>query len=72
MKTNNSAPCKFVSTVPPGFVSAINKGRAKKLTVGGHPVILETLAGDTDGEVGGMTPQTLLNGVAKQSSLTAV
>jgi hypothetical protein len=53
-------------------VSAITAGSATKLTVGGQPVILETLAGDTNGMVNKVTPQTLLAGTADQNKLTSV
>jgi len=65
-----SAKCKTVSTGVLG-VTAITAGRATKLTVGGQPVILETLKGDTDGIVASVTPQTLLAGTANQNQLTA-
>jgi hypothetical protein len=46
-------------------------GAATKLTAGSMPVYLDTLAGTTDGVVGGTTPQTLLAASAGQSKLTA-
>jgi len=52
-------------------VASVTAGYATKLTIGGSPVVLDTLAGTTDGMVGGTTPQTLLRATAGQSKLTA-
>lgn len=41
-------------------VSAITSGLSRKLTVLGLPVVLDTLAGSTDGMVEHITPQTKL------------
>ena len=60
-------PCTTVSPPP-----AITAGRATKLMVDGVPVILDTLAGKTDGMVAKVTPQLLLNGTANHNKLTAV
>jgi hypothetical protein len=63
---------------PPGPVSkkcltvtSVDSGEATKLTAGGKPVVLETLAGETDGVMAGVTPQLLLSGTAGQTKLTA-
>lgn len=53
-------------------VSAVNSGEATKLTIDGRPVMLETLAGTTDGMVTKVTPQPLLAAMANQMKLTAV
>ena len=53
-------------------VTAVSTGEATKLKVGGKAVILDTLTGDTDGNVAGTTPQKLLKGTALQSKLTAI
>lgn len=52
-------------------VDAVSVGSATKLTVGGQPVILDTVRGRTDGTVGG-APQLLLAGVANQVKLRGV
>lgn len=59
-----SSPCHSVASVI--------TGEATKLKVSGSPVMLETLAGTTDGVIGGLTPQTLLSATAGQTKLTAV
>ena len=53
-------------------VTAVTVGEATKLTVGGQPVMLDTLAGQTDGMVGKVTPQLLLSATAVQTKLTAI
>lgn len=70
--------CANVSAIPrttpapnppsPGS-SSITNGRSQKLKVGGFPVMLETLAGQTDGMVGGASPVAGLKGVAVQNKL---
>lgn len=67
--SDQSDPCTTVSSIPP---PAITEGWARKLFVGGQPVMLDTLAGKTNGKVNGVTPQSLLKGVAGQTKLTAV
>ncbi|MFJ3902875.1 hypothetical protein [Streptomyces sp. NPDC090025] len=57
-------PCQHVTRVAP-------KGEAAKLRAGGAPVLLGSLAGDTDGSVEGVTPQQKLFGKAAQTRLTA-
>ncbi|MCG5072059.1 hypothetical protein [Paraburkholderia tagetis] len=52
-------------------VASVTGGPAAKLQAGGQPVMLDTLAGTTDGMVGKVTPQTLLAGIAGQTKLTA-
>jgi hypothetical protein len=52
-------------------VAEVSSGEASKLKAGGQPVMLETLAGSTDGTVTGM-PQKLLSGQAQQTKLSAV
>ena len=51
-------------------VLAVSAGDATKLTIGGLPVMLDTLAGTTDGMVGKVTPQTSLSATAIQTKLT--
>ena len=53
-------------------VSSVDSGEAKKLTAGGSAVMLDTLAGKTDGMVAKVTPQLLLSANAGKSKLTAV
>ena len=57
-------PCTSVTTV--------STGEATKLTIGNQPVMLDTLAGQTDGMVGKVTPQLLLSATAIQTKLTAI
>lgn len=71
-------PCKKVSAVPQivpvqpdPAPPAITAGWSTKLKVGGNPVMLDTLAGMTDGMVGKVTPLTLLSGKDNTSKLTA-
>jgi hypothetical protein len=52
-------------------VIAISAGRATKLRVNGRPVMLDTLAGGTDGTAAG-TPVQLLSARAGQSKLEAI
>jgi hypothetical protein len=52
-------------------VTGITAGKATKLTVGGQPVLLQGLAGQTDGKLGGVTPQLLLNATANQTKLSS-
>jgi hypothetical protein len=59
------------STVKCRLVTSISGGRATKLRVNGRPVMLETLAGGTDGKAAG-TPVQLLKASAGQSKLEAV
>ena len=53
-------------------VTSVAAGEAIKLTAGGLPVMLDTLAGQTDGMVGKVTPQLLLSATAVQTKLTTV
>jgi hypothetical protein len=57
-------PCTLVATV--------SLGEAMKLTVGGQPVMLDTLKGETDGMVTKETPQKLLAAQAGQVKLSTV
>lgn len=57
---------------PCTLVSSVTGGAAAKLKVKGQPVMLDTLAGSTDGMVGGVTPQNLLSATAAQTKLTAI
>jgi hypothetical protein len=50
-------------------VISVSAGSATKLTVGGAPVVLQTLGGSTDGTLDGVTPQLLLAAVANQEKL---
>jgi hypothetical protein len=52
-------------------VSAVTSGTATKLQADGQPVMLDTLAGATDGLMVSKLPQALLSGTAGQSKLTA-
>jgi hypothetical protein len=52
-------------------ITAVTGGKATKLMAGGNPVILDTLAGDTDGKKKD-EPQKKVKGEAKQEKLTAV
>jgi hypothetical protein len=58
------------STVKCRIVTAVTAGRSTKLRVNGRPVMIETLAGSTDGKAGG-TPAQLLSARAGQSKLEA-
>jgi hypothetical protein len=58
--TNNTPPCLTVTTI-------LLESQAQKLTVNGQPVILDTLAGSTDGP-----PPGTLTATANQSKLKAV
>lgn len=60
------------TAIPCSTVISVDTGEATKLKVAGAPVMLETLAGKTDGMVGKTTPQTLLSATAGQTKLTAV
>ena len=68
--TTIAKPCNKVSSVPPG--PGVTAGEATKLKVRGKPVMLDTLTGKTDGMVGKVTPQPLLNATAGQSKLTTI
>jgi hypothetical protein len=57
-------PCTLVSTV--------SAGAATKLKVSGQSVMLQTLAGATDGMVAKETPQKLLSADAGQVKLTSM
>lgn len=57
-------PCTTVATV--------SLGEAMKLTVGGQPVMLDTLKGETDGMVAKTTPQMLLAAIAGQIKLSTL
>ncbi len=52
-------------------VTSVTAGTSTKLQADGQPVMLDTLAGATDGTVANVTPQTLLSATAGQSKLTA-
>jgi hypothetical protein len=52
-------------------VSSVTAGRATKLKAGGRPVMLDSLAGQTDGKLESVTPQPLLAATAGQTKLTA-
>src|SRR5258708_18625794 len=52
-------------------VTSVDSGEATKLTAGGKSVVLDTLAGETDGIVANATPQLLLSATAGQSKLKA-
>ncbi|NLP64959.1 hypothetical protein [Paraburkholderia sacchari] len=52
-------------------VASVTGGPAGKLQADSQPVMLDTLAGTTDGMVAKTTPQQLLAGIAGQTKLTA-
>jgi|ERR1043165_6829455 hypothetical protein len=58
------------TAIPCTSVIAVTAGDATKLTIGGMPVMLDTLAGQTNGMVGKVTPQQLLSATAVQTKLT--
>lgn len=60
------------TAIPCSSVTSVATGEATKLTMGGTPVMLDTLSGQTDGMVGKVTPQLLLSATAVQSKLKAV
>lgn len=65
--------CAAVSATPlpaPPLLPGVQKGASTKLTVNKMPVILETLAGATNGSISG-TPQVLLAAKAMQAKLRA-
>jgi len=72
-------PCTQVSVVPPpisklpsGTPPAITDGRSTKLKVGGKPVMLGTLKGQTNGMTGGSkSPLSDMSATAGQSKLVA-
>jgi hypothetical protein len=66
--TGRTSPTLSVATTS----SAITEGRSQKLKVGKFPVMLETLAGLTDGMKEGLSPVTGLQGTAVQNKLVAV
>ena len=66
--SDNSGPTDITCT----HVLAVTAGQAIKLKVGGEPVMLETLAGTTDGMVTKVTPQNLLQGRAVQAKLKTI
>lgn len=53
-------------------VSSVTAGEATKLKAGGSFVMLDTLAGQTDGMVNYTTPQTKLSATAGQTKLKAI
>lgn len=53
-------------------VSAVTGGQATKLTVGGTPVLLDTLAGNTDGIHPTAPTLATLSAQANQTTMTAV
>lgn len=68
-------PCNSVSATPlpaPPSMSGVTTGEARKLTVGGEPVMLDTLAGQTNGMVGKVAPQPGLSAVAQHNKLVAI
>ena len=62
--TPTDKPCMTVASVT-------TTSAATKLQANGTAVMLDTLAGTTDGMVGKVTPQTSLSATAGQSKLTA-
>jgi hypothetical protein len=66
-KADSSGP----TDKPCTSVAAVTGGEATKLKADGKPVMLDTLAGSTDGMVSKTTPQTKLKATVGQSRLTA-
>ena len=66
-KADSSGP----TDKPCDSVSAVTLGESQKLTVGGHSVLRDDLAGTTNGLVTKVTPQTALRASANQSKLSA-
>jgi hypothetical protein len=71
--------CLTVPTGPPGPVSiqclqctGVTSAKSAKLTAHTTAVLLDPLAGQTNGEVSNVTPQTLLKATGVQTKLTAV
>jgi len=60
-----------VITKPCTAVTDVNNGAALKLQAGGKPVLLDTLAGSTDGLLNRTEQQAKLGGTAEQSKLQA-
>jgi hypothetical protein len=60
-----------VTAKPCTAVSGVSAGASLKLKTGGKAVVLDTLAGSTDGMVAKVTPQMALAAVANQSKLRA-
>lgn len=54
------------------LVNSVTRGEATKLKVNGNPVILDTLAGTTDGMEAKLIPQTKLAANANQVKLKAI
>lgn len=53
-------------------VASVTRGEATKLKAGGSYVMLDTLAGTTDGMIGKTTPQSSLSATAGQWKLKAI
>ncbi|MCB0165983.1 MAG: hypothetical protein KDI79_17245 [Anaerolineae bacterium] len=53
-------------------VALVTAGEAEKLMIGGISVMIDTLAGKTDGMVAKKTPQELLSSTANQTKLITV
>jgi hypothetical protein len=69
--TPTTPPPQGPKNAPCSKVKAVSAGQATKLMAGGKPVMLDTLAGTTDGTVSNVTPQPGLSASANQSMLTA-
>jgi hypothetical protein len=66
-----NVPCTMVASPVPGTPPLMPVAFAKKLTVGGEFVVLDTLKGSTNGKVLG-APQLLLTAVPAQTKLTTI
>lgn len=67
-----TVPDPNTSTVKCTSVTTISDGRAQKLTIGGQPVMLDTLAGKTSGTVPPEGFQSLAPPQAVHTKLTSV
>jgi hypothetical protein len=70
--TPNASDASGPTAIPCATVSSVDAGEATKITAGGSAVMIETLAGKTDGMVGKVTPQMLLSAAAGQNKLTTI
>jgi hypothetical protein len=71
MPLTDPPPATTLKAIKCTQVTGVTGGQASKLTVGKKNVILDTLAGNTNGMVDHIIPQTHLKGKATQSKLTA-
>lgn len=64
-------PDASTGNIPCTAVASVTAGRSSKLTVSGRPVLLDTLAGTTNGSVGRTAPQVLDSAAAGHTKLSA-